>query len=158
MREHSKLGCSFQIFYALQPFSMKLFSMRAYCLSFLLRSSELGNCETSEWRPVTSNDFDLHCNSFLHCQDLFTRQRRKKTKWSREVLSAGTKLFHNFILRQFLRAFYFTWQIQISIKTDRVVISFRYVANMFLSDGFLCRENIFQIAWRNVNLYRFKIM
>ena len=157
MREHSKLGRSFQILYVLQPFSMRLFSMRAYCLSVLLRSSELGNCETSERRPVTSTDFDFYCNSFLHCQDFFTRQRGKKTNWSREVLSAETKLFH-FLLRQFLRAFYFTWQIQISIKTDRVVISFRYVANMFLSDGFLCRENIFQIAWRNVNLYRFKIM
>ena len=29
---------------------------------------------------------------------------------------------------------------------------------MFLSDGFLYRENIFQMAWRNVNLYRLKIM
>ena len=121
MREHSKLGCSFQILYVLQPFSMRLFSMRAYCLSVLLRSSELGNCETSERRPVTSTDFDFYCNSFLHCQDFFTRQRGKKTNWSREVLSAETKLFH-FLLRQFLRAFYFTWQIQISIKTGKVVI------------------------------------
>ena len=82
MREHSKLGCSFQILYALQPFSLKSFSMTAFCLSvktILLRSSELGNCETSERRPVTSTDFDLHCNGFLHCHDFFTRQRRKKT-------------------------------------------------------------------------------
>ena len=82
MREHSKLGCSFQILYAFQPFSLKSFSMTAFCLSvktILLRSSELGNCETSERRPVTSTDFDLHCNGFLHCHDFFTRQRRKKT-------------------------------------------------------------------------------
>ena len=82
MQEHSKLGCSFQILYAFQPFSLKSFSMTAFCLSvktILLRSSELGNCETSERRPVTSTDFDLHCNGFLHCHDFFTRQRRKKT-------------------------------------------------------------------------------
>ena len=82
MWEHSKLGCSFQILYAFQPFSLKSFSMTAFCLSvktILLRSSELGNCETSERRPVTSTDFDLHCNGFLHCHDFFTRQRRKKT-------------------------------------------------------------------------------
>ena len=82
MGEHSKLGCSFQILYAFQPFSLKSFSMTAFCLSvktILLRSSELGNCETSERRPVTSTDFDLHCNRFLHCHDFFTRQRRKKT-------------------------------------------------------------------------------
>ena len=82
MREHSKLGCSFQILYAFQPFSLKSFSMTAFCLSvktILLRSSELGNCETSKQRPVTSTDFDLHCNGFLHCHDFFTRQRRKKT-------------------------------------------------------------------------------
>ena len=82
MGEHSKLGCSFQILYAFQPFSLKSFSMTAFCLSvktILLRSSELGNCETSERRPVTSTDFDLHCNGFLHCHDFFTRQRRKKT-------------------------------------------------------------------------------
>ena len=82
MREHSKLGCSFQILYAFQPFSLKLFSMTAFCLSvktILLRLYKLGNCETSERRPVTSTDFDLHCNGFLHCHDFFTRQRRKKT-------------------------------------------------------------------------------
>ena len=82
MREHSKLGCSFQILYAFQPFSLKSFSMTAFCLSvktILLRSSKLENCETSERRPVTSTDFDLHCNGFLHCHDFFTRQRRKKT-------------------------------------------------------------------------------
>ena len=81
MREHSKLGFSFQILYAFQPFSLKSFSMTAFCLlvkTILLRSSELGNCETSKGRPVTSSDFDLHCNGFLHCHDIFTRQRRKK--------------------------------------------------------------------------------
>ena len=83
MREHSKLGCSFQILYASQPFSMKLFSMTVFFLlikTILLRSSELGNCKTSERRPVTSTEFDLHCNGFLHCCDFFTRQRWKKTK------------------------------------------------------------------------------
>ena len=82
MWEHSKLGCSFQILYAFQPFSLKAFSMTAFCLSvkaILLRLSELGNCESSEWRPVTSTDFDLHCNGFLHYRNFFTRQRRKKT-------------------------------------------------------------------------------
>ena len=82
MRENSKLGCSFQILYAFQPFSLKSFSMTAFCLSvktILLRSSELGNCETSKWRPITSTHFDLHCNVFLHCHDFFTRQRWKKT-------------------------------------------------------------------------------
>ena len=82
MPEHSKLRCSFQILYEFQPFSLKSFSMAVFCLSvktILLRSSELGNCETSERRPVTSTDFDLHCNGFLHCHDFFTRQRRKKT-------------------------------------------------------------------------------
>ena len=75
------LGCSFQILYAF-PFSLESFSMTAFCLSvktILLHSSELGHCETSERRPVTSTDFDLHCNGFLHCHDFFTRQRRKKT-------------------------------------------------------------------------------
>ena len=38
------------------------------------------------------------------------------------------------------------------------MISLRNSANKFLSDGFLYRENIFQIASRNVNLYTFKIM
>ena len=82
IREHSKLGCSFQILYAFQPFSLKSFSMTAFCLlvkTILLRSSELGNCETSEQRPVTSTEFDLHCNGFLHCHDFFARQRQKKT-------------------------------------------------------------------------------
>ena len=69
MREHSKLRCFFQIL------------MIAFCLSvktILLRSSELGNCETSERRPVTSTDFYLHCHCFLHCRDVFSRQRPKK--------------------------------------------------------------------------------
>ena len=82
MGEHSKLGCSFQILYAFQPFSLKAFSMTAFCLSvktILLHLPELGNCESSEWRPVTSTDFDLHCNGFLHYRNFFTRQRRKKT-------------------------------------------------------------------------------
>ena len=82
MREHSKLGCSFQILYAFRPFSLKSFSVTAFCLSvktILLRLSKLGNCETSERRPVTSTDFGLHCNGFLHCRDFFTRQKRKKT-------------------------------------------------------------------------------
>ena len=82
MREHSKLGCSFQILYALQPFSLKSFSITAFCLlvkTILLRSSELGNCETSERRPVTSTNFALQCNGLLHCHNFFTRQRRKKT-------------------------------------------------------------------------------
>ena len=82
MREHSKLGCSFQILYAFQPFLLKSFSMTTFCLSvetILLRSSELGNCQTSEQRPVTLTYFDLHCNGFLHCQDFSTRQRREKT-------------------------------------------------------------------------------
>ena len=82
MREHSKLGCFFQILYAFQPFSLKSFSMTVLCLSvktILLCSSKLGNCETSERRPVTSTDFGLHCNGFLHCRDFFTRQKRKKT-------------------------------------------------------------------------------
>ena len=39
-----------------------------------------------------------------------------------------------------------------------MVISLRNLANMFLSHGLLYRENIFQIARHNVNLYRFKIM
>ena len=55
MRKRSKLWCSFQILYAFQPFSLK------------------------SLRPVTSTEFDLHCNGFLHCHDVFTRQRRKKT-------------------------------------------------------------------------------
>ena len=38
------------------------------------------------------------------------------------------------------------------------MISLRNLANIFLSDGFLYQENIFQIAWRNVNLYRLIIM
>ena len=45
MGEHSKLGCSFQILYAFQPFSLKSFSMTAFCFlakTILLRSSELG--------------------------------------------------------------------------------------------------------------------
>ena len=82
MWEHSKLGCFFQILYAFQPFSLKSFSTTVFCLSvktILLRSSELGNCETSEQRPVTSTDFDLHCNGFLYCRNFFPRQRRKKT-------------------------------------------------------------------------------
>ena len=82
MPEHSNLGCSFQILYAFQSFSLKSFSMTAFCLSvkpILLCSYELGNCENSERRPVTSTDFDLHCNGFLHCHNFFTRQRRKKT-------------------------------------------------------------------------------
>ena len=82
MQEHSKRRCSFQILYAFQPFSLKSFSMTAFCLSvktILLRSSELGNCKTSERRPVTSSDLDLHCNGFLHCHEFFTRQRRRKT-------------------------------------------------------------------------------
>ena len=69
MREHSKLRCFFQIL------------MIAFCLlvkTILLRSSELGNCETSERRPVTSTDFDLYCHCFLHCRDVFSRQRPKK--------------------------------------------------------------------------------
>ena len=77
MWEQSKLGCSFQVLYAFQPFSLKSFSRTAFCLSFktiLLRSSELGNWEMSQRRPVT-----LHCNGFLYCHDFFTRQRRKKT-------------------------------------------------------------------------------
>ena len=82
MREPSKLECSFQILYVFQSFSLKSFSMTAFCLSvkpILLRSYELGKCENSERRPVTSTDFDLHCNGFLHCHNFFTRQRRKKT-------------------------------------------------------------------------------
>ena len=78
MWKHSKLGCSFQILSVFQPFSLKSFSMTAFCLSvktILLCSSELGNCETSKQRPVTSADFDLHCNGFLHCHDFFTTQR-----------------------------------------------------------------------------------
>ena len=39
-----------------------------------------------------------------------------------------------------------------------MVISLRNLSNMFLGDGFFVYENIFQIAWRNVNLYRVKIM
>ena len=72
-------------------------SMTTFCFSvktILLRSSELGNCGTSERRPLTSIDFYLHCNGFLHCQDLFTRQRRKKIKQSGAALSAETKLFY----------------------------------------------------------------
>ena len=34
------------------------------------------------------------------------------------------------------------------------MILLRNLANMFLSDSFLYQENIFQIAWHNVNLYR----
>ena len=82
MREHSKLGCSFKILYAFQLFSLKSVSMTAFCLSvktILLRLSELGNCETSKQRLVISTNIDLNCNSFLHCDDFFTRQRRKKT-------------------------------------------------------------------------------
>ena len=82
MRENLKLGCFFQILYVLQPFSLKSFSMTAFCLfvkTILLRTSELGNCEMSERRLVNSTDFNLHCNGFLHCYDFFTNQRRKKT-------------------------------------------------------------------------------
>ena len=118
-----------------------------------MRSSELENYETPEQRPVI-----LHCNGFLHCHDFFTRQRQKKASKSRAVLSAETKLVYKFLLCQYLRVFYFTWSIQISIKTDRVTTSLRKLANGFPSDGFLYSENILQIAWRNVNLYRFKIM
>ena len=55
MQEHSKFGCSFQILYAFQPFSLKSFSMTAFCLSIktiLLRSSELGSWNV---RAKTSN-------------------------------------------------------------------------------------------------------
>ena len=83
MQEHSKhAGTFFQILYAFQPFSLKSFSVTAFCLSvktILLCLSELENCESSKQRPVISTDFDLHCNGFLHCQDFFARQRRKKT-------------------------------------------------------------------------------
>ena len=82
MQEHSKFGCSFQILYAFQPFSLKSFSMTVFCLSvktILLHSSKLGNYEMSEQRPVTSTNFDLHCNGFLHCRKFFKRQRQKKT-------------------------------------------------------------------------------
>ena len=81
MQEHSKLGCAFQILYMFQPFSLKSFLVTAFCLSvktIFLRLSELGNCEMSERKPVTSTDFDLHCNGFLLCHNFFTRQRRKK--------------------------------------------------------------------------------
>ena len=81
MREYPKLGCFFQILYAFQPFSLKSFLMTAFRLSvktILLCSFELETCGTSELRPVTSTDFDLHSNGFLHCHDFFTRQRRKK--------------------------------------------------------------------------------
>ena len=63
-------------------FLLKSFSMTAFCLlvkTILLRSSELGNCETSQRRPVISIDYDLHCNGFLHSHDFFARRRRKKT-------------------------------------------------------------------------------
>ena len=82
MRKYSKLRCSFQIMYVFQSISLISFSMAAFCLSvktILLRSSELENCGTSERRPVTSTDFDLHCNGFLNCHDFFTWQRRNKT-------------------------------------------------------------------------------
>ena len=83
MREHSKLGCCFQILYAFQPFSLKSFSITTFCLSvktILLRSSELGKCEMSERRPVTSTDFNLQCNGFLHCHDsLQDKDERKQT-------------------------------------------------------------------------------
>ena len=79
MGEHSKLGCSFQILYVFQPFSLKSFSMTAFFLSvktILLRLFELGNYETSRRRLVTSTDFGLHC--FLHCHNFFRKKRRKK--------------------------------------------------------------------------------
>ena len=81
-QEHSKLGCSFQTLYSFQPFSLKSFALTAFFLlvkTTLLHSPELEDCETSERRPVTSNDIDLHCNDILHCHDFFRRQRRKKT-------------------------------------------------------------------------------
>ena len=82
MRESSRLRCFFQILYVFQPFSLKSFSMTAFCLlvkTILLRSSVLGNCETSEQRPVTSTDFELHRNGFLHYHDFFRWLSRKKT-------------------------------------------------------------------------------
>ena len=81
MREHSKFGCSFQIFYVFQHFSLKSILMTAFCLSvktILLRLSEWGKYGTSERRLVTSVDFDLHCNGFLHCHDFFRKQRWEK--------------------------------------------------------------------------------
>ena len=48
-------------------FLIKIISMTAFCLSvktLLLRSSKLGNCETSERGPVNSTEFDLHCSCF----------------------------------------------------------------------------------------------
>ena len=77
MRKHSKFGSYFQILYAFQPFSLKSFSMAAIYLS--VKTILLHSSETFERRPVTSTDFDLHCNGFLHCPDFFIRQRRKKT-------------------------------------------------------------------------------
>ena len=39
-----------------------------------------------------------------------------------------------------------------------MVISLGNLVNMFLSDVFLYRENIFQMAWCNINLHRFKFL
>ena len=83
MREHPKLGCSFQILYAFQPFSLKSFSMTAFCLSvktILLRSSELGNW-TSQQGPVASTDFYLHCNQWLlSLPRLLYKAKKKENK------------------------------------------------------------------------------
>ena len=38
------------------------------------------------------------------------------------------------------------------------MISLGNLVNMFLSDVFLYRENIFQMAWCNINLHRFKFL
>ena len=57
--------------------------MTAFCLSvktILLRSSELENCKTSEQKPVTSTDFDLHCSGLLHRCDFFYKAKTKENK------------------------------------------------------------------------------
>ena len=60
MREHSELGCSFQLLYEFQPLSLKSFSMTF--------------SKTSNFNRLW---FALQW--FLHCHDLFARERRKKT-------------------------------------------------------------------------------
>ena len=65
--QHSKLGCSFQILDAFQPFSLKSFLMTAFCLfvkTILLRSSESGNFET--YIGNISNLFYYYWNLFYY--------------------------------------------------------------------------------------------
>ena len=96
MWEHSKLGCSFQILYAFQSFSLKSFLMTAFCLSIksiLMRSSELGNW-TSQQGLVASTDFDLHCNQWLlSLPRLLYKAKKKENKLIQGSFKCWNQMF-----------------------------------------------------------------